>query len=85
MVKEKLMTTQEEIIIQLAWADEVEVVRELLEEAARWLTALGIRQWLPGSVSVGFLAKGIERGEVYLARRDGQGWLAQATHFTPTA
>ncbi len=48
---------------------------DILEEAARWLTSKGIDQWRPGTFLGArrqSVAEQVDRGEVYLAKLDGQ-------------
>ena len=46
-------------------------VRTLLEDAASWLTARGIRQWLPGALPEAVITSGIARGSLFVVRDGG--------------
>ncbi|HEX3566083.1 MAG TPA: GNAT family N-acetyltransferase [Acidimicrobiales bacterium] len=54
--------------VVVADASETSVVLDLLNEAASWLTACGIRQW-PASFTPAILEPGIRAGETWLARQ----------------
>lgn len=56
------------ITVSLAGQEELEVVLEILEDAARWTTARGFGGWRPGSFSVATFREQIRREEVFLAR-----------------
>ncbi len=63
------------ITLQQAQPEELNLVMDILEDAARWLDSRGIKQWpfpLPES-EWRAMARHISTGEVYLARRpDGR-------------
>jgi GNAT superfamily N-acetyltransferase len=56
--------------IRPARPDEIEVVLEVLSDAARWLRASGIEQW-PEHFESDWVLPAIERGETWLAEHDG--------------
>ena len=56
--------------VTAARMDEVASVMAILDEAARWLLARGIRQWKPGMFTEEMVAASIAQGEVYLVRQD---------------
>jgi GNAT superfamily N-acetyltransferase len=58
--------------LERARAEDADVLMDMFEEAARWLTGRGIVQWEPGSFDRRPLLGSIARGEVYVARLDGQ-------------
>src|SRR5260370_39399149 len=60
------------IIIVRATVADATTMLALHEEAARWLVARGIQQWLPGDFAVEPLVAQIGRGEAYLARIGGE-------------
>jgi len=60
------------IIIVRATVVDASTIMALHEEAARWLMARGIRQWLPGDLTMESLVAQIGRGEAYLARISGE-------------
>src|SRR5205085_4420393 len=70
-----LLTPIGQIDIVQAQASELDVVLDILEEAAAWVTSKGIDQWRPGSF-IGpryqSIADQVKRGEVYLAKHDGE-------------
>jgi len=51
-------------------ASDLETVLDLLGEAAAWIKAKGIRQW-PARFAPEWVRPAIERGETFLATRDG--------------
>jgi protein-tyrosine phosphatase len=59
------------IIVRATVADATTILA-LHEEAARWLVARGIQQWLPGDFAMEPLVAQIGRGEAYLARIGGE-------------
>jgi ribosomal protein S18 acetylase RimI-like enzyme len=66
-----------QITIVQAQPPELEIVLDILEEAAHWLTSRGIEQWSPGTFRNGrrrreLLAYHLSQGEVYLAKVDGE-------------
>ncbi len=61
-----------EIAIERARLADTNLLIEIHEDAARWLWARGIHQWEPGTFPRDRLISRIERGEVYLARLDGE-------------
>jgi ribosomal protein S18 acetylase RimI-like enzyme len=70
-----LLTPAGRITIELAQPSDLDTVLDMLEEAVDWLTARGIDQWRPGvfhGVRRQPIADQVRRGEVYLAKRDGQ-------------
>lgn len=65
------------IRIEQAQSSDLETVLDILEEAARWITSLGIDQWRPGDFRDNptyreRIAHNISCGEVYLAFLDAQ-------------
>ena len=54
--------------VERARSDDAGAVRALVDEAAEWLSARGIRQWTPGSFGEIAIAAGIAHGEVYVVR-----------------
>src|SRR5258706_16262125 len=60
------------IIIVRATVADATTILALHEEAARWLVARGIQQWLPGDFAMEQLVAQIGRGEAYLARIGGE-------------
>ncbi len=58
-------------IIRAGSAD-IDIVLDILNDAARWLTSRGIDQWRPGSFDRAQLTARIDSGEIYLATVDGQ-------------
>ena len=58
--------------VERARSDDAEAVRALVEEAAAFLTARGIRQWAPGALPSSVIPRGIARGEVWLVRAGPQ-------------
>ncbi len=70
-----LLTPAGGIVIEQAQPSDLDTVLDILEEAASWLTSRGIDQWQPGlfrRIRRQSIADQVSRGEVYLARRDGQ-------------
>jgi len=70
-----LLTPAGGIIIEQAQPSDLDRVLDILEEAADWLISRGINQWQPGlfrKVRRQSIADQVSRGEVYLAKRDGQ-------------
>ena len=70
-----LLTPAGRITIEQAQPSDLDTVLEILEEAAGWLISRGIDQWQPGlfrKVRRQSIADQVSRGEVYLAKRDGQ-------------
>src|SRR5260370_10992053 len=59
------------IIIVRATVADATTILALHEEAARWLVARGVQQWLPGDFAMELLVTQIGRGEAYLARIGG--------------
>src|SRR5260221_14164686 len=59
------------IIVRATVADGTTILA-LHEEAARWLVARGIQQWLPRDFAMEPLVAQIGRGEAYLARIGGE-------------
>ncbi len=66
------MSHFEELRIIKAEAEELELVLEILKEAANWLLSKGIEQWRPDSFSHTSIAEKIRLGEVYLAKQTHQ-------------
>jgi GNAT superfamily N-acetyltransferase len=62
---------QSDISIERATPDDVDIVLDILEEAARWLLARSIEQWVPEQFKREPLLARIAAGEVYLAWRNG--------------
>jgi ribosomal protein S18 acetylase RimI-like enzyme len=59
--------------LTLATADDVATLAALYEEAAAWLTARGLRQWLTGGYTAEMAEQGMRAGHgVYLVRRDDE-------------
>ena len=54
--------------VERAQAEDTAAVRALIQEAADWLTARGIRQWIPGAYPADRVARGVARGEVFVVR-----------------
>ncbi len=71
MREDRLDTSAGTVTINRAGPADLDAVMELLEEAARWLQRRGIDQW-PAWLPRQPVVEAIERGEVYLARLDGQ-------------
>lgn len=59
------------LTIRLATDGDADAVMELLEAAAAWLVARGIRQWLPGQIRAEWLRERVAAGEVYVAELGG--------------
>jgi GNAT superfamily N-acetyltransferase len=57
--------------VERARSDDAAAVRALVEEAAEFLTAHGIRQWAPGALPASLIPRGIARGEVWVVRAGG--------------
>jgi GNAT superfamily N-acetyltransferase len=57
--------------IRPARPDEIEIVLDVLADAAAWLRERGVEQW-PERFERGWVMPGIERGETWLAERDGE-------------
>ncbi len=60
------------ITLERATLADAEVVLAILRTAAHWLLSRGIEQWRPEQFRMQPLAESIGRGEVCLARRDGE-------------
>jgi GNAT superfamily N-acetyltransferase len=58
------------IDLRTARADEIDVVLDVLADAAAWLRARGIDQW-PDRFERGWVMPAIEQGETWLAERGG--------------
>jgi GNAT superfamily N-acetyltransferase len=54
--------------VERARSDDAAAVRALVEEAAEFLSARGIRQWIPGALPALVIPGGIARGEVWVVR-----------------
>src|SRR5262245_59633300 len=54
--------------VERARSEDAAAVHALLDEAARWLTARGIRQWAPGAYPAQRVAASVARGEVFVVR-----------------
>lgn len=54
--------------VERARTDDAAAVRALVEEAAEWLTARGIRQWRPGALPDFVIPRGIAHGDVFVVR-----------------
>src|SRR5215469_15077918 len=70
-----LLTPMGRVTIEQAHPSDLDSILDILEEAACWLISRGIDQWQPGvfrRVRCQSIADQVSRGEVYLARRDGQ-------------
>jgi GNAT superfamily N-acetyltransferase len=57
--------------VRLAQPDEIDVVLDVLSDAAAWLQARGVEQW-PVRFPVEWVMPEIERGETWLAERGGE-------------
>lgn len=57
--------------VVVADASEIADVLDMLNEAASWLTACGIRQW-PASFTPAMVEPGVRAGETWLAREGGE-------------
>ena len=57
--------------IRPAHPDEIDVVLELLADASAWLRARGVEKW-PDRFERDWVMPAIERGETWLAERDGE-------------
>jgi GNAT superfamily N-acetyltransferase len=58
--------------VERARTDDAAAVRALVEEAAEFLSARGIRQWAPGALPALVIPRGIARGEVWVVRAGAQ-------------
>jgi GNAT superfamily N-acetyltransferase len=70
-----LETLKNNISIAQASSIELDIVLDILEEAARWITSKGIDQWRPGLFTYERnqrIAEQVAKGEVYLANVDGK-------------
>jgi len=70
-----LLTPAGRITIEQAQPSDLDTVLDILEEAADWLSSRGIDQWQPGvflRIRRQSIADQVSRGEVYLAKQDGQ-------------
>ena len=54
--------------VERARGEDAAAVHALLEEAAAWLTARGIRQWIPGAYPAERVPEDIARGDVWGVR-----------------
>jgi GNAT superfamily N-acetyltransferase len=75
MNTDRFYTSGDTITISQAISSELDIILDILEEAACWITSKGIDQWQPGDfIGTGRkkIADQIEQGEVYLASVDGQ-------------
>ena len=73
--EQTLLTPAGQISIVQAQASELDIVVDILEEAASWLASRGIDQWRPGSFlgpRYASIADQVNRGEIYLAMLDGK-------------
>lgn len=59
------------ISVRLATPEDADTVIALLDDAARWVTAKGIRQWSVGQWERGKVAAAIDRRETFVATDDG--------------
>src|SRR5664279_1653588 len=59
--------------VSTATYDELPIVMEIIDEAAKWLLAMGIRQWEtpPPSEACESLREHLRAGLIYLAREPG--------------
>ena len=55
-----------------AGSGDVHELVALRDQLARWLLELGIEQWLPGEFSCARMRVWVERGDVFVHRRDGR-------------
>ncbi len=62
----------EGLAVTVAKPEEVEIVLEILNEAADWLRLKGINQWQSRYFTRDFVSEGMGKGEVYLGRLDNQ-------------
>ena len=69
---EPIATAIGSVEIRLAVADDLDDVRDILNQAAQWLASRGINQWRIDGFPRDLIAGDISRGEVYVARRDAQ-------------
>jgi protein-tyrosine phosphatase len=65
-------TPPSDITVVLATPADADIVLDILQEAARWLLSRDIDQWRPDQFEREPLLAAIARGEIYLARRDGE-------------
>ena len=65
-------TLPSDITIELATPADADAVLDILQEAARWLLSRDIDQWRPDQFEREPLLAAISRGDVYLARKDGE-------------
>lgn len=61
-----------ELTIVPATPEEIELVVAILNEAAQWIVDRAAEGWRPGQWRKERLLEAIERGETFLARRDGR-------------
>jgi GNAT superfamily N-acetyltransferase len=69
---EPIATAIGSVEIQSAVADDLDEVLNVLNQAALWLASRGINQWRIDGFPRHLIAGDISRGEVYVARREGQ-------------
>ncbi len=67
---EPIATAIGSVEISLATPADLDDVLDILNEAARWLSARGIKQWPTDGFPRDLIAGDISRGEVYIARRE---------------
>lgn len=60
------------MLFELADPDDVDDLVGLRDRIARWLLEQGILQWLPGEFPRGRMRAWVERGDVFVHRRDGR-------------
>ncbi len=78
------MSKDANVTIVPALPDDLSIVRDILDEAARRLLARGIKQWGVGMFDPLELAFWIERGEMFLARRDPRGEVVGTFALIPS-
>lgn len=64
--------------VERARSDDAAALRALVEEAAEFLSARGIRQWTPGALPAFVIPGDVERGDVWVVRA-GAGLAAAVT------
>jgi ribosomal protein S18 acetylase RimI-like enzyme len=62
----------EELVIEQANEEDVDLLMAIHEDVARWLWDRGIHQWQPGAFPRTVMEQWAARGEAYIARRRGQ-------------
>jgi GNAT superfamily N-acetyltransferase len=67
----RVVATGGGVNVRLAQANEIDAVLDVLADAATWLRERGIEQW-PDRFDADWVMPAIERGETWLAERDGE-------------